>query len=140
MQKHILYNVSSNSVVIFWKLCPTLLAKVVWGVESGWSQSVAVYYITVLFLCKLEPSIYRFVSGPPPLGLLLPVEPKTRTYHGRVGAGLRARRSGGDGRAGQNGTPTDRFAQERTVPLTLWRIKDKRCGRLLGSTNKGNPM
>ena len=43
---------------------------------------------------------------------------KTRKYYGRVGAGRQG------SRAGQNGTPTGRFAQERTVLLTLWRIKD----------------
>ena len=37
------------------------------------------------------------------------VEPKSRTYHGRVAAG-------------QTGTPTGRFAQNTIVPLTRWRI------------------
>ena len=70
---------------------------------------------------------YKYLSNPKP-------------GHTTGGSGLRAQRSGGDGRAGQNGTPTDRFAQERTAPLTLWRIKAKRCGRLFGSTNKRNLM
>ena len=43
------------------------------------------------------------------------VESKTRTYDGRFGAGLRAWRSGGAGRTGQNGAPTERFAVKRTV-------------------------
>ena len=47
------------------------------------------------------------------------VESKTRTYHGLVGAGLREKRGGEESRAGKNGTPTGRLAQETTFPLTL---------------------
>ena len=54
-----------------------------------------------------------------------PVESKTRTYHGWE-------------RAGQNGTPTGRFAQDTTVPLSLWRIRNKGGGPLFGSTKKAN--
>ena len=38
------------------------------------------------------------------------LESRTRTYDGQVGVGGHARQSGGEGRAGQNGTPTDWFA------------------------------
>ena len=43
-----------------------------------------------------------------------PVESKTRTYHGRVGAAHGG--AAGPGRAGQDGTPTDWFAQVTTDP------------------------
>ena len=55
------------------------------------------------------------------------VESKTRTYHGRVGAGRgRAAHGGAAGRggAGQDGTPTGRFDQEITVPLAFQGIED----------------
>ena len=56
-----------------------------------------------------------------------------------------ARRSGGAGqgpcgRAGQDWTPTGRFAQETTVPLDLKTIEDYGPERLFGSMNKRNPM
>ena len=46
----------------------------------------------------------------------------------------------GWGGAGQNGTPTVRFAQETTVPLTPQTIEENLPGRASGSTNKENPM
>ena len=46
------------------------------------------------------------------------------------------RRSG----AGQDGTPTERFAQETTVFHTFQGIEDKCLERLSGSTNKRNSM
>ena len=67
------------------------------------------------------------------------VESKTRTHHGRVGSGD-ARRGGCAGRARQGGTPTDLFAQEITVPRALQGIEDKCHEHLLGSTDKENPM
>ena len=51
------------------------------------------------------------------------VESKTRTYHGRVGSGRAAGRRGG---AGQDGTPTGLFAQDTTVPRTLYRASKTR--------------
>ena len=60
---------------------------------------------------------------------------------------LRAERFGaaqggaaGRGGTGQNGTPTGRFAQDITDPLAPQCIVDNCPERLLGSTNKGNPM
>ena len=49
-------------------------------------------------------------------------------------------RAAGQGGAGQDGTPTDWFAQETTVPRALQSIEDNCPGHLFGSTNKGNPM
>ena len=46
----------------------------------------------------------------------------------------------GRGGDGQDGTPTDRFAQETAVPLTLQTIENNPPGRVSGSTNKRNPM
>ena len=61
-----------------------------------------------------------------------PVESKTRTYHGRVGAG----RGGG----GLDGTPTGRFAQETTDPFAHQGMEDNCPGRCFISTDKRNPM
>ena len=65
------------------------------------------------------------------------VESKTRTYHGRVESGRMAGRRGG---AGQNGTPTEHFAQETSVPRTPQGIVDTSPERPPGRTNKRNPM
>ena len=46
----------------------------------------------------------------------------------------------GRGGTGQDRTPTGRFAQDTTVPLAPQGIEDNCPERLLGSTNKGNPM
>ena len=51
-----------------------------------------------------------------------------------------ARRAAGRGRAGQDGMPTGRFAQETTVPLAPSTVEDNCFERPPGSTNKGNPM
>ena len=56
-----------------------------------------------------------------------PVESKTRTYHGQVGSGRPAERPGG---VGQDGVPTELFAQETKVHRTFQ----------LFLTNKRNPM
>ena len=66
-----------------------------------------------------------------------PDDSKTRTYHGRVESGRTAGRRGG---AGQDGTPTKRFAQETSVPRTLRGIENTSPERLSRRTNKGNPM
>ena len=69
---------------------------------------------------------------------LIPVESKTRTYHGRVGAhGGAAGRRGG---AGQDRMPTEQYAQETSVPRTPQGIEDTSLERLLRSTNNQNPM
>ena len=65
------------------------------------------------------------------------VESKTRTYHGRFGSRRTAGRRGG---AGQDGTPTEQFAQKTSVPHTLKSIEDTSLERLRRSTNKRNPM
>ena len=44
----------------------------------------------------------------------------------------------GRGGDGQDGTPTGRFAQEITVPLTLQTIEEYPPRRVYGSTNKGD--
>ena len=65
--------------------------------------------------------------------------PKTRTYHGRVGAGGgRAAHSGaaGQGGVGQDGTPTGRFDQETTDPVALQGIEDKLSKLSFGITNE----
>ena len=46
----------------------------------------------------------------------------------------------GRGGSGQDGTPTDRFAQETTVPRTLQGIEQTCPERLFRSTNKRNPI
>ena len=46
----------------------------------------------------------------------------------------------GLGWAGQDGTPTGRFAQEATVPVALQGIENNCPECLFGSTNKRNPM
>ena len=66
------------------------------------------------------------------------VESKTRTYHGRDGA-AHGGTAGQDG-DGQGGTPTGRFAQETTDPLTHQTIEENLLGRVSGRTDKGNPM
>ena len=55
------------------------------------------------------------------------VEFKTRKHHGRVGSGRTAGRRGG---AGQDGTPTEQFAQETSVPRTPHGIEDTSFERL----------
>ena len=70
-----------------------------------------------------------------------PVEPKTRTYvsqAGRVGAAHG--QAAGWGGAGQDGTPTNRFAQGTTVSSTRQGIEHTCPERLFRSTNKRNPM
>ena len=54
-------------------------------------------------------------------------EPKTRTYHGRVGAGRRM--------AGPEGTSTFRLAQETCVPRAHQGTEDNCPERLFASTN-----
>ena len=49
------------------------------------------------------------------------VESQTRTYHERIGSG---RTAGRRGEAGQDGTPTEQFALETTVPRTSQGIED----------------
>ena len=66
-----------------------------------------------------------------------PVESKTRTYHGRVGS---RRTAGRRGSAGQDGMPTEQFAQETSVPRTPQSIENTSPERLPRSTNKRNPM
>ena len=68
---------------------------------------------------------------------MVPVEPKTRTYLGRVGSGRTAEQRGG---VGQDWMPTELFAQETSVPRTLQGIEDTSPERLSRSTNKRNPM
>ena len=69
---------------------------------------------------------------------IAPVESKTRTYHGLVGSGRRT--AGRGGGAGQDRTPTERFAQETTVPRTFQGIEHTYPELLPRSTNKRNPM
>ena len=57
---------------------------------------------------------------------------------GRVGATHGG--AAGRGGAGQDGTPTDRFAQETIVLRTVQGMEDNRPERFFGSTNKRNPM
>ena len=70
-----------------------------------------------------------------------PVESKTLTCHGRVGA---ERHTAGRRRgAGQEGVPTGRFAQKTTIPLALQSfqgIEDDSLERLFGGTIQRNPM
>ena len=65
------------------------------------------------------------------------VQSKTRTYYERVGSGRTAGRRGG---AGQNGTPTEQFAQKTSVARTLQGIEYTSSERFSRSTNKRNPM
>ena len=59
----------------------------------------------------------------------------------RAGWGRAANgRVAGQGGAGQDGTPTGRFAQETTDPLAPQSIEDNCPERLFGSTNNRNPM
>ena len=67
----------------------------------------------------------------------LPIESKTRTYHGRVGSG---RTAGWRGGVGQDWVPTEMFAQETSLPRTLQSIEETSLERLSRSTNKRNPM
>ena len=72
------------------------------------------------------------------LDIVKSVASKTRTYHGRVGAGRGGPAHGGGARrgaAGQYGTLTGRFAQETTVPLALQTTEDNCPERFFGSTN-----
>ena len=62
-------------------------------------------------------------------------EPKTRTYHSWIGSG---RSAGRRGRAGQDGTPTEQFAQDASVPRTPQGIEDTSPERHPRSTNKRN--
>ena len=48
------------------------------------------------------------------------VEPKTRTYNGRVGSGRTEGRQGGVG----DGMPTEQFAQRTSVPRTFQGIEN----------------
>ena len=66
-----------------------------------------------------------------------PVEPKTRTHHGRVGSG---RTAGWRGGAGQDGTPTEQYAQGTSVPRTPQGIEETMPECRPRSTNKRNPM
>ena len=62
-----------------------------------------------------------------------PLEFKTRTYHGRVGS----RRTAGQRRGTwQGGTPTEQFAQKRSVTRILQGIEDTSPERFPRSTNK----
>ena len=61
-----------------------------------------------------------------PLTLYQPAESKTRTYHGRDGAGRRM--------AGPEGTSTVRLAQETFVPRAHQGTEDNCPERLFGST------
>ena len=65
----------------------------------------------------------------------IPVEPKTRTHHGRVGS-CGSQRGGGSGRASQSGAPTGLFAQDTTVSRVLQGIEDKCSEPPFESTNK----
>ena len=65
------------------------------------------------------------------------VESKTQTYHGRVASGRTAGRRSG---TAQDGTPTERFAQETSVPRTPQGIEDTSPERPPRSTNKRNPI
>ena len=76
------------------------------------------------------------IDTPALMDKYVPVESNTRTYHGRVESGRTAGRRGG---AGQNGTPTEHFAQLTSVPRTLQGIEDMSPERLR-RTNKRNPM
>ena len=67
------------------------------------------------------------------LGALLD-DSKTRTYHGRVGAGRRTAGRQGGARL------TGRFAQELTVPVALQIIEDNPPGRPPEGPNKRNPF
>ena len=67
----------------------------------------------------------------------LPVESKTRTYHGRVGSERPAERPGG---VGQDWVPTELFAQETKVHRSPQAIEETSLQRLSRSTNKRNPM
>ena len=64
-----------------------------------------------------------------------PLDPKTRTYYGRVGSGRTAGRRGEDG---QDGTLTEQFVKETSASYSLKNQKTR--GRLLRSTDKRNPM
>ena len=64
------------------------------------------------------------------------VQAKTLTYHGRVGTGRRTAGWRGGAGAG-NGTPTDRFVQETTVPRTPRRSKTTLLGESLEARTKG---
>ena len=50
------------------------------------------------------------------------------------------RTAGRRGGVGQDGTPTEQFAQETSIPRTLEGIEDKSPERFSRSTNKRNPM
>ena len=65
------------------------------------------------------------------------VEPKTRTYHGRVGSERPTERPGG---VGQDWVPTKLFAQETKVHRSLQGIEETSLQRLSRSTNMRNPM
>ena len=97
------------------------------------------------FIFRLRPPGERAIPGHAlhekgsqrQIGVGTPVESKTRTYHGRVGSGRTAGRRGG---ARQDGTPTEQFAQETSVPRTPQGVEDTSPERPPRSTNKQNPM
>ena len=65
--------------------------------------------------------------------------PKPGDTTGEEGRGS-ARRGGKADRAGQDGTPTGRFAQDKTDPLAAQSIEENCPERFFGSTNKRIPM
>ena len=70
----------------------------------------------------------------------MPVESKTRTYHGRVGAAQRT--AGRRGGAGQSRTGRRRVGSPRRQPSLLPSRQSKTnvLNDSSGSTNKRNPM
>ena len=68
------------------------------------------------------------------------VDSKTRTYHGRDGAGRRTACRGGAGREGAGRDPDGSARLGDTRPSCLQGIEDSCPKNLFGSTNKQNPM
>ena len=103
---------------------------------SGAAQLELVSSILIFLIQQLRAHIYYIVYKAA-CYYVLPVEAKTRTYHGLARFGAHGGARGG---VGQDWTRTEQFVQETSVPRTLQDIENTSPERLPRSTNKRNPM